>query len=54
MNDQFEMRKEAVRKVLEEKGVALEGLDAVVGRGGLLHWCKAGCLHCRRQETVEN
>lgn len=42
VNDQFEMRKEAVRKVLEEKGVALEKLDAVVGRGGLLPGAKPG------------
>jgi butyrate kinase len=34
--DQLDLRLEAVRRVLDEAGIDLEGLDATVGRGGLL------------------
>ena len=34
--DQFEFRRDLVLKLLEEKGIKLEELSAVVGRGGLI------------------
>lgn len=40
--DQYEFRKELVLKSLTENGVALESLDAVVSRGGLLKPIHAG------------
>lgn len=40
--DQYEMRYEAILKVLEEKNVNIKELNAVVGRGGLLPPVKAG------------
>ncbi len=40
--DQFEFRKDAILKVLEEKGVDLNELTAIVARGGILPPVKAG------------
>lgn len=34
--DQYEFRRDAILKLLEEKGFSISDLDAVVGRGGLL------------------
>ncbi len=42
IQDQFEMRKEAVLKLLEEKGFKVEELATVVGRGGILPPVKSG------------
>lgn len=40
--DQKDMRRELVEKVLEEKGISLDSLDAVVGRAGRLPAMKGG------------
>jgi butyrate kinase len=40
--DQYQMRKETIAKVLEEQGVKLKELKAVVGRGGILPPVKSG------------
>lgn len=40
--DQYQFRKEAIAKVLEERGVNLKELKAVVGRGGILPPVKSG------------
>ncbi|MDL2217415.1 butyrate kinase [Christensenellaceae bacterium OttesenSCG-928-M15] len=40
--DQFEFRKELILKALQEGGVPLASLNAVVGRGGLLRAMKGG------------
>ncbi|MDF2558357.1 MAG: butyrate kinase [Bacillales bacterium] len=42
IQDQFEMRKEAVLQLLQENGFNVENLCAVVGRGGLLPPVKSG------------
>ena len=36
IQEQFEMRKEEVLKVLKENSIELDSLSAIVGRGGLL------------------
>ena len=40
--DQLEMRTEAIEKLLEEKGIDVKSLNAVVGRGGALPPVKSG------------
>ena len=40
--DQFEFRKNVILKTLEEQGIALTDLSAVVGRGGLLRPIESG------------
>ncbi|SMP38591.1 butyrate kinase [Anoxynatronum buryatiense] len=40
--DQYQMRKTAITSVLEERGIRLEELKAVVGRGGILPPVKSG------------
>ena len=40
--DQFEFRKNVIVDALSEAGIAIEELDAVVGRGGLLKPIKGG------------
>ena len=40
--DQYQMRKQAITTVLEERGIRLEELKAVVGRGGILPPVKSG------------
>ncbi len=40
--DQYEMRYEAILKILKEKDIDIKDLNAVVGRGGLLPPVKAG------------
>ncbi|MEN1761092.1 butyrate kinase [Anoxynatronum sibiricum] len=40
--DQYQMRKTAIASVLEERGIRLEELKAVVGRGGILPPVKSG------------
>lgn len=42
IQDQFEMRKDAVLKVLKENNIEMNTLSAVVGRGGLLPPVKSG------------
>lgn len=42
IQDQFEMRKDAVLKVLKENNIDINTLSAVVGRGGLLPPVKSG------------
>lgn len=42
LKKQFEMRRDLIFSLLEEKGVSLDQLSAVVGRGGLLPPIKAG------------
>ena len=42
VSDQFEFRKAVIEEVLEEAGVKISDLDAVVGRGGLLKPIKGG------------
>ena len=42
VQEQFEMRKEGVLKVLKENDIELESLSAIVGRGGLLPPVKSG------------
>ena len=42
MIDQFDFRKEVILKELNQNGIALETIDAVVGRGGLLKPMKGG------------
>lgn len=42
VSDQFEFRKAVIEEVLEEAGVKIADLDAVVGRGGLLKPIKGG------------
>lgn len=42
IGDQYQFRKEAIARVLEEKGVNLKELKAVVGRGGILPPVKSG------------
>lgn len=37
INDQLSMREAAIERALAQAGIALDSLDAVVGRGGLLH-----------------
>ena len=41
--DQYDIRKELVLKYLTEHQIPLDSLDAVVGRGGLLHPLEGGC-----------
>ena len=40
--DQFEFRKNVIVDAVSEAGIAIEELDAVVGRGGLLKPIKGG------------
>ncbi len=40
--DQFEFRKDLILKVLDEKGIKVDDLDAIVGRGGLLKPLEGG------------
>ena len=42
VQEQFEMRKEKVLKVLKENNIKLDSLSAIVGRGGLLPPVKSG------------
>lgn len=42
VSDQFEFRKNVIEEALKEGEVKLEGLDAIVGRGGLLKPIKGG------------
>lgn len=42
ITDQYQMRKETIARVLEERGVRLKELKAVVGRGGILPPVKSG------------
>ena len=42
VQEQFEMRKEGVLKVLKENDIELDSLSAIVGRGGLLPPVKSG------------
>ncbi|PKK40366.1 Butyrate kinase [Clostridiaceae bacterium JG1575] len=42
VSDQFEFRKEVILSVLKEKGIELESLSGVVGRGGLLRPIPSG------------
>jgi len=37
VTDQFEFRKNKIKKSLAEKGIDLNEIDAVIGRGGVLH-----------------
>ncbi len=39
---QYGFRRQAILKILEEKGIMLEEIDAFVGRGGLLHPVTSG------------
>lgn len=48
--DQYQMRKQAITTVLEERGIRLEELKAVVGRGGILPPVKSGAY--RVNETM--
>jgi len=41
-SEQFNYRQEAVKKTLAEKGIPLESIDAVVGRGGLIKSVPSG------------
>lgn len=40
--DQFPLRKDAILKALAEEGVALDSLNVIVGRGGLIHPVESG------------
>ena len=40
--DQLDFRKEVILKVLKEKGIDINELDAVVGRGGMLKPIEGG------------
>lgn len=40
--DQFEFRKKVIEEVLTQKGISLDSLDGVVGRGGLLKAIPSG------------
>lgn len=40
--DQFEFRKDVIMSELKAEGIDLNGLTAVVGRGGLLHPLTSG------------
>lgn len=42
IQDQFEMRKEAVLNILKENSIDLKSLSAIVGRGGVLPPVKSG------------
>lgn len=42
ISDQFEFRKEVIINTLRDEGLELGSLDAIVGRGGLLHPLKSG------------
>lgn len=42
VQDQFEFRRNVILEFLNENGISLESLDAVVGRGGLLPPVKSG------------
>ncbi len=42
IQDQFDMRKQEVLKVLEENNIEINTLSAIVGRGGLLPPVKSG------------
>lgn len=42
VQEQFDFRKEVILNLLKAKGISLESLDAVVGRGGLLPPVKSG------------
>lgn len=50
--DQYEFRKDAILKVIEDKGIDLKTLDAVVGRGGLLKPIESGTYYVN--ETMLN
>jgi len=49
VNDQQSLRKEAILQALTEQDVRLQSLDAVVGRGGLLHPMEGGTYHVNRE-----
>ncbi len=42
VTSQFEFRKNLIKKAINEKGIDLATLDAVIGRGGLLHPIPSG------------
>lgn len=42
VTSQFEFRKERIKKYLAQKGIDLTQIDAVIGRGGLLHPIPSG------------
>jgi len=48
--EQFDFRKEVILKILQEKGIDIKTLDAVVGRGGLLKPIESGTY--RVNETM--
>lgn len=50
--DQFEFRKNKVKKSLAEKGIDLSLIDAVIGRGGMLHPIPGGVFEVN-DEMVE-
>ena len=48
VTSQFEFRKNYIKKALREKGVDLSEIDAVIGRGGLLHPIPGGVFKVNR------
>ena len=51
--DQYAFRRDAILRLLEEKGVALDSLDAVVGRGGILRPVESGTYRVNEKMLEE-
>ncbi len=47
--DQYALRRDAVLRVLAEAGIAIADLDAVVGRGGMIHPVPSGTYRVNRR-----
>lgn len=48
VTSQFEFRKNHIKQALREKGIDLSAIDAVIGRGGLLHPIPGGVFKVNR------
>ncbi|MBD3308918.1 butyrate kinase [candidate division KSB3 bacterium] len=53
MTDQLPFRKDLVVQVLQEHAIALDTLDAIVGRGGLLYPLEGGCYRVNDQMVAD-
>jgi len=53
VSSQFEFRKQKIKNFLKEKGIDLNELDAVIGRGGLLHPIPGGVFNINDEMLEE-